>query len=72
MFATASQLEAEEDLVNKCLCKLQDGLKVKPTEASDALKQYSRFKAEMHRLQMQLERPTVSTLHCSMADAVFL
>ena len=62
MFATRSQLEAEEDLVNKCLCKLQDGIKVKPREATDALKQYSRFKAEMHRLQIQLERPTVGIL----------
>ena len=62
MFATASQLETEEDLVNQCLCKLQDGLKVTPSEASDALKQYSRFKAEIHRLQMRLERPSVSTI----------
>lgn len=60
MFSTASQLEEEEDLVNICLCKLQDGLKVKPAEATEALKQYSKFKAEIDRLHMRLDRPPVS------------
>ena len=61
MFSTASQLEEEEDLVNICLCKLQDGLKVRPNEATEALKQYSKFKAEIDRLHMRLDRPPVST-----------
>ena len=60
MFSTASQFEDEDDLVNNCLCKLQDGLKVKPGEATEALRQYGRFRAEMDRLQQRLERPSVS------------
>ena len=62
MFSTASQLQEEEDLVNNCLCKLQDGLKVKPNEATEALRQYGRFKAEVDRLQQRLERPSVRIL----------
>ena len=61
MFSTASQFEDEDDLVNNCLCKLQDGLKVKPGEATEALRQYGRFRAEMDRLQQRLERPSVGT-----------
>ena len=61
MFSTTSQFEDEDDLVNNCLCKLQDGLKVKPGEATEALRQYGRFRAEMDRLQQRLERPSVGT-----------
>ena len=62
MFSTTYQFEDEDDLVNNCLCKLQDGLKVKPGEATEALRQYGRFRAEMDRLQQRLERPSVGTL----------
>ena len=61
LYSTASQFEDEDDLVNNCLCKLQDGLKVKPGEATEALRQYGRFRAEMDRLQQRLERPSVGT-----------
>ncbi|XP_052794067.1 uncharacterized protein LOC128227497 [Mya arenaria] len=48
----------DDDHVFSVLCKLQDGLKVKPHEASDALRQYRRFQAEIGRLQSTIHRPS--------------
>ena len=59
MFSTNAQLEAVEDGVLTCLCKLQDGLKVTTSEADEALKQYRKFQFEMGRLQSRVERPSV-------------
>ena len=59
-FTTSSQLEEiEDDLVATCLAKLQDGIKVTPLEATDALKQYRKFQNEMGRLQTLISRPSV-------------
>ncbi|XP_060604679.1 uncharacterized protein LOC132757418 [Ruditapes philippinarum] len=57
-FTTSSQLEDDDDLVATCLAKLQDGIKVTPLEATDALKQYRKFQNEMGRLQTLISRPS--------------
>jgi hypothetical protein len=65
-FTTSSQLEDDDDLVATCLAKLQDGIKVTPLEATDALKQYRKFQNEMGRLQTLISRPSVILFHFHM------
>ncbi|KAH3833565.1 uncharacterized protein LOC127880256 [Dreissena polymorpha] len=48
----------DKDLVFKYLCRLQDGLKVKPDEATAALKQYRQIQGEIGRLQSTIIRPS--------------
>ncbi|XP_045204351.2 uncharacterized protein LOC123557132 [Mercenaria mercenaria] len=58
-FTTSSQMEElEDDLVASCLAKLQDGVKVTPVDATEALKQYRKFQLEMGRLQTLISRPS--------------
>lgn len=59
VFTASSKLEElPEDLVIDCLARLQDGVKVTPMEASEALKQYRKFQVEMGRLQTLINRPS--------------
>ncbi|KAL4230983.1 hypothetical protein ACF0H5_011356 [Mactra antiquata] len=56
---TDTELEnMTEDLVANCLAKLQDGLKVTPNEATDALKHYQTFQGELERLKLLISRPS--------------